>query len=147
MTTEMILSLIQWLIPAGGLGAVAVWITNRTLRVTRTSKEVHDTYKSMYEDVQNTLIDLQNDNKRLYKAVNRLERTISRASTCPHWVGCPIRSELQEQQECDGKQAADVRQRNEGSQDTINEHPPGTGRRSKRNRKRGGTDGSSDSKG
>lgn len=97
MTTELLLSLLQWLVPAGGLGAVAVWITNRTLRATRTNKEVHNAYKAMYEDVQATLLTLQNENKKLYKAVNRLERTIARASACPHWGDCPIRNELQEQ--------------------------------------------------
>lgn len=92
--TETLTTILQWLIPSGGLGAVLVWITNRTLRNTRTAKEVHDTYKAMYEDMQKTLIELRNDNEKLYKVVTRLEHTITHAYACRYWDHCPIRAEL-----------------------------------------------------
>jgi len=110
--TETIINLLQWLIPSGGLGAVLVWLTNKTLRNLRTSKEVHDTYKLMYEDVQKTLLDIRSENKSLYeitciqreeneklcKAITSLERALSRAATCRHWDDCPIRTELRKQE-------------------------------------------------
>ena len=60
------------------MGAVIVWLTSKTLRQARTAKEVHDTYKAMYEDVQGTLINLQHDNSQLHDAILRLEATIVR---------------------------------------------------------------------
>ena len=49
--TETIINLLQWLIPSGGFGAVIVWLTNKNLRNLRMTKEVHDTYKTMFIDV------------------------------------------------------------------------------------------------
>ena len=67
--TETLTDILQWLIPSGSLGAVVVWLTNKTLRNLRTAKEIHDTYKKMYEDVQVTLVEMQGDNKKLYRAI------------------------------------------------------------------------------
>lgn len=92
--TEVIMQILQLLIPTGGIASVIIWITSKKSRNARNAKEVHDTYKAMYEDVQKTLIELRSDNEKLYKAVSRLERAISRASACRHWDTCPIRSEL-----------------------------------------------------
>lgn len=97
METGSIWQMVQWLVPAGGLGAVIVWLTSWVIRNTRTAKEVHDTYKTMYENIQGTLIELQDENKKLYRAVSKLERTISKATTCRYFADCPLRSELQEQ--------------------------------------------------
>lgn len=102
MTTETIIEILQWLIPTGTLGGLLAWFTNKVIRNTRTVKEVHDTYKEMYENTQGTLLELQNDNKRLYRAVSKLERTISKATTCRYFADCPLRSELQEQTADDG---------------------------------------------
>lgn len=92
--TEHITSILQWLIPSGGLGAVIVWLTNKTLRSTRTAKEVHETYKVLYEDIGKTLIELQNENKRLYAITSRLEKAVSKASSCRYYSDCPINNEL-----------------------------------------------------
>lgn len=97
MTTEAVIEVLQWLIPTGTMGGMVAWFTNKVIRNTRTVKEVHDTYKEMYGNTRETLLELQNDNKRLYRAVSRLERTISKAAACVHYSVCPLRSELQEQ--------------------------------------------------
>jgi hypothetical protein len=110
MTTETIIEILQWLIPTGTLGGLLAWFTNKVIRNTRTVKEVHDTYKEMYENTQGTLLELQNDNKRLYRAVSKLERTISKATTCVHYNVCPLRSELQEQTGDDTNDIRPIRQ-------------------------------------
>lgn len=92
---ETFLQILQWLVPAGGVGTVLVWLTSSRIRDARTAREVHDTYKLMYEDVQNTLIQIQNENSKLHEAVARLESTLSRATRCVHYGVCPIRGELQ----------------------------------------------------
>lgn len=90
---DTIMTVLQWLVPV--LGTAIVWLTNRTLQNTRIVKEVHDTYKTMYEDQQKTLIELRNENGNLYKKFVRLEQIVARASVCRYWPVCPMRAELQ----------------------------------------------------
>lgn len=98
--TETIASILQWLLPSGGMGAVMIWITSRKLRTIRVAKEEHDTYKQMYEDVSNTLLEFRSDYERLQKSINKLERAISKAHGCHYRDICPIlRSELQHDKE------------------------------------------------
>ena len=84
---------------SGAVCSAITWLVSKTIRTVRRSKEVHDTYKSMYEDLHGTIIEVQNDNKRLYKAVSKLERTIAKATSCRHYDNCPMRSELQDKQD------------------------------------------------
>ncbi|MDR1454107.1 MAG: hypothetical protein LBJ01_00490 [Tannerella sp.] len=114
---EWLQPVLEWLVPAGGLGSLAVWLTSRTLRTLRqlrTSKEIHDTYKLMYEDVSKEV-------RGLRQAVGRLERAISRASTCRYYGSCPVASGLREQQ--DGAEPAG---RKGGSAHGQREHGAGT---------------------
>jgi len=92
---DTLLSLLQWLIPSGGLGAVVLWLTNKTLRQVRTAKEMHDTYKVMYEDTKQTLVDIQYEKKELHKVISRLERAINRCFSCRYYDSCPAINELQ----------------------------------------------------
>lgn len=91
---ETLLTLLQWLVPSGGVGALLVWLTSRTLRQTREAKEVHDVYKSMYEDVQATIKALQYDNNNMQMALGALRRTVLRSLSCRYYRVCPLRSEL-----------------------------------------------------
>lgn len=92
---DQLLTLFQWLAPAGGLGAILGWLTNSRLRATRTAKEVHDTYKQMYDDLHGQLLTLSNENKHIRSSLSRLERAVTKGATCRLWSQCPIRSELQ----------------------------------------------------
>ena len=105
---ETILEYLRWAIP-GGLGAMTIWILSREVRSARAAKEVHDTYKEMYLDVSQSLKEFRNENERLYKAVTKLERALSRATACRHWPECPIRDGLPEPKER-GRVAAVPRQ-------------------------------------
>jgi len=55
----------------------------------------------MYDNISGTLIELQNENKRLYKAVRQLNQTIQKATSCPHFASCPMRDELQKSERID----------------------------------------------
>ena len=94
MMTESLLTLLQWLLPTGAVGSVIVWLTSKTLRQARTAQEVHNAYKAMYEDVQGTLIHLQNENIQIHSAMLRLEAAIRKATACRYYDTCPVRSEL-----------------------------------------------------
>ena len=90
---DTIMTVLQWLVPV--LGTAIVWLTNRTLQNTRTVKEVHDTYKTMYEDQQKTLIELRNVFCNLSATSERYAQIVARASVCRYWPVCPMRAELQ----------------------------------------------------
>lgn len=92
---DQLLTLFQWLAPAGGLGAILGWLTNSRLRATRTAKEVHDTYKQMYDDLHDQLLTLSDENKHIRSSLARLERAVTKGATCRLWSQCPIRHELQ----------------------------------------------------
>ena len=95
MSMDLVMQILQWLIPVGSAGTVFGWIFYRDLRKAREAKEKNDIYKDMYDNISGTLIELQNENKRLYKAVRQLNQTIQKATSCPHYADCPMRDELQ----------------------------------------------------
>lgn len=111
------MNILQWLIPSGALGTVIVWLTNKTIRNLRTVKEIHDTYKVMYEDLRNTMLEIQGDNKKLQRAVSRLERAVSKVNTCRHYPNCPVNIELQQVAELPSKT------RGRGRQRSTHSHP------------------------
>ena len=90
---ESVLTYLQWAFPCG-LGAAIGWLLNGRVRHARTARAVHDTYKGMYADVSRELREMRIENEKLYKAIGRLERAVSRATACRYWSDCPIRHEL-----------------------------------------------------
>jgi len=106
--TETLLNILQWAVPSGGIGAAVAWIVNRGAHQARQARDVHDTYKTMYQDIsrllietrkkydqlQETLSEVKEENASLRRSVNRLERCISKAKACRYYDDCPIRDEL-----------------------------------------------------
>lgn len=122
--TDIILNILQWAIPSGGIGASIVWIANRKVKEAEQAKRIHDTFKEMYGDVSKELLakqkelndaaednakaieELNKENARTRYALNRLTRAIEAIQLCPHRASCPVSSELQNQED-DGEDAAD----------------------------------------
>lgn len=100
---ENIFEVIQWVL-VGIITPVAGWLVSGRLRETRTRKEVHDTYEKMYNSVSNSLIKLQNENERLFDAVQNLERAIAKAQVCRLYDNCPVVIELQKHENSHGVQ-------------------------------------------
>jgi hypothetical protein len=112
-----ILGILQWAIPSGGIGAAIAWVANRKVAGVRAQKEIHDTFKSMYDDVSalqlktqkkyeetiKKIEDLTAENARTRRALNRLSRAIEAIQICPHSATCPVRGELR----MDGDRADD----------------------------------------
>lgn len=102
------MQVIQWAIPSGGVGAAIAWIANRKARAAKSAKEVHDTYKAMYEDISKLLAETQekyeqntrtiekltSENALTRRAVNRLSRAVEAIQLCPHRATCPVSDEL-----------------------------------------------------
>ena len=53
--TDMIMNILQWAIPSGGIGAAIAWIANRKVKEAEQAKRIHDTFKEMYGDVSKEL--------------------------------------------------------------------------------------------
>lgn len=122
--TDIILNILQWAIPSGGIGAAIAWIANRKVKEAEQAKRIHDTFKEMYGDVSKELLakqkelndaaednakaieELNKENARTRYALNRLTRAIEAIQLCPHRASCPVSSELQNQED-DGEDAAD----------------------------------------
>lgn len=103
--------LLVTLISSGVLFSLGTWLVNRKVNNTRQKKEIFDYYKSISEDLQTTLEKLQDENRKLYRVISRLERAMSMVSTCKHYAECPIRGELRKYEENDRKRQGNRRQR------------------------------------
>lgn len=123
--TDIILNILQWAIPSGGIGAAIAWIANRKVKEAEQAKRIHDTFKEMYGDVSKELLakqkelndaaednakaieELNRENARTRYALNRLTRAIEAIQLCPHRASCPVSSELQNQEDDGDTDAAD----------------------------------------
>ena len=117
--TDIILNILQWAIPSGGIGAAIAWIANRKVKEAEQAKRIHDTFKEMYGDVSKELLakqkevnakaieELNRENARTRYALNRLTRAIEAIQLCPHRASCPVSSELQNQEDDGDPDAAD----------------------------------------
>ena len=79
--TDIILNILQWAIPSGGIGAAIAWIANR---------KVNDAA----EDNAKAIEELNKENARTRYALNRLTRAIEAIQLCPHRASCPVSGEL-----------------------------------------------------
>ena len=95
--------LLVTLISSGVLYSLGTWFVTRKVNNTRQKKEILDYYKSISEDLQTTLEKLQDENRKLYRGISRLERAMSMVSTCKHYADCPVRYELRKYEENDRK--------------------------------------------
>lgn len=88
-------------VSSGTLFTGLSWWLNKKLREAKTAKETQDVYKTMYENLQSTILKFQDENQKLYRAVARLEKAVTQATTCKHYDDCPIREQLQEHRHAD----------------------------------------------
>lgn len=126
--TDIIMNILQWAIPSGGIGAAIAWIANRKVKSAESAKQIHDTYKAMYQDISKELLSVQEksdenarkneeriiqmqkentalverlnkENIRIQRTLNRLSRAIEAIQLCPHRATCPVSGELQNEED------------------------------------------------
>lgn len=133
---EAILQILQWIIPSGGLGVVGGWFLNRRVSQARSKKDIHDTFKQMYEDVSVLLLamqkkneelneqinELKEENARTRRTTNRLTRAIEAIPLCDYHSQCPVLSELRLDE--DGSPRGSEKADDDGRRDG---RKPGTG--------------------
>ena len=108
MDADTLLQILQWAIPSGGLGAAVGWWAKIKTVNAKAAKSVHDTYKTMYEDISKLLEETQEkyektnklterlaqENQLTRRALNRLSQAIEAIQRCPHSASCPVSDEL-----------------------------------------------------
>lgn len=117
MSWDIIQSILQWLIPVGGFGSVVGWFINLTERELKRIRDSHDAYKTMYEDLSETVKEDINEKKKLRTMVGRLERALSKIYGCRHYPNCPVNVELRRGQadSTEPKQRGKGQSRNKGN--------------------------------
>lgn len=95
---DNLMQILGSLFPAGlgaALGTAIGWFFNRRLAKARNGGDIDAAYMDNIQNLRSDLMNSINENRKLYRAIARLDRTVARATACRHWNDCPIRSELQ----------------------------------------------------
>ena len=72
----------DWLLPAGWLATALAWWRDRRVRRVREVKETESTYKSLYDDLSTTVVDLSRQLRRINeKTINYETARSARLST------------------------------------------------------------------
>ena len=121
-------NIIVYALPGGFLVQAINWYRNRKLSKARQGTDIDAAYLDNINMFREELIKIQNENRKLYRAIARLDRTVAKATSCRHWDDCPIRNELQKSGPDDSIQPA---KRQPAKRKTIRADPSaGSGKRS-----------------
>lgn len=130
---DFLMQILGSLFPAGlgaAIGTAIGWFFNRRLSKARNGGDVDAAYMDNIQNLRSDLLNSINENRKLYRAVARLDRTLARATACRHWDDCPIRFELQKPGG-DGDNNDPAPKRQPGKRKTIrSDLPSGGGQRS-----------------
>ncbi len=92
---DVLWNIIMYALPGGFLIQAINWYRNRKLSKARQGTDIDAAYLDNINMFREELIKIQNENRKLYRAIARLDRTVAKATSCRHWDDCPIRNELQ----------------------------------------------------
>lgn len=127
---EAFLNFLMYALPSGFAVQLLNWIAGHRKRKAQDMGDIDALYIENIGKLREELIKTQDENRKVYsdigrleRAVSKLERTIGKAAACPHFDACPIRGELPEQAGSDTEHHL-VRQHRKREN---NRHPPGYG--------------------
>lgn len=118
------MQILGYIFPAGlgtALGATFGWFLNRRLSKARQGSDIDAAYLDNINMLRDELIKIQDENRKLYRAIARLDRTVAKATSCRHWDNCPIRNELQKSGQDDSHPLS---KRQPAKRKTIRSDPP-----------------------
>lgn len=102
---DFLMQILGNLFPAGlgaAVGTAVGWLFNRRLSKARNGGDVDAAYMDNIQNLRSDLLNAINENRKLYRAIARLDRTVARATSCRHWNDCPVHNELQKSGADDG---------------------------------------------
>lgn len=91
---DSIIEILKYCLPSGFIASLLTWLVNRKLYKARSVKEEHDIYKVMYENLQDTILTLQENYNDLNIKFSQVIRTLGKTPSCRYYTSCPIRDEL-----------------------------------------------------
>lgn len=104
MMSDTLLNLLTYALPSGFVVQLLNWLLNRRTRKMQSMVDIDALYIENIGKLREELIKTQDENRKVYsdiarleRAVSKLERTIGKVAACPHFDDCPIRGELPEQ--------------------------------------------------
>ena len=74
----------DWLLPAGWLATALAWWRDRRVRRVREVKETESTYKSLYDDLSTTVVDLSRQLRRINEKTINYETAIRKCHACKY---------------------------------------------------------------
>lgn len=95
---ETLTQIFGYLFPTGlgaAFGWMLNWYRNRKIFKAKQGTDIDTAYLDNINLLREELIKIQDENRKLYRAIARLDRTVAKATSCRHWDDCPIRNELQ----------------------------------------------------
>lgn len=92
---ELIWNIVTYVLPTGAAVQLLNWLRTRKLAKARQAGDIDAAYLDNINLLRQELIKIQDENRKLYRAIARLDRTVAKATGCSHWGDCPVRSELQ----------------------------------------------------
>lgn len=95
---ETLTQIFGYLFPTGlgaAFGWMLNWYRNRKISKAKQGTDIDTAYLDNINLLREELIKIQDENRKLYRAIARLDRTVAKATSCRHWDDCPIRNELQ----------------------------------------------------
>ncbi|HJC94094.1 MAG TPA: hypothetical protein H9752_07850, partial [Candidatus Phocaeicola excrementigallinarum] len=84
-----ILDILMWALPSGFLSGLVTWLASRRTFNARNKKEREDTYKTLYDDLSTTTLDLSRQIRKLNEKIINHETAIHKCYTCRYADRCP----------------------------------------------------------
>lgn len=77
MLPESFITLLQWLLPTGGIGTLLGWLVSSRLRRMREEKEEHESYRLMYHEAMDDFNQLRNEKRKLEREIAELKEDVA----------------------------------------------------------------------
>lgn len=77
MLPESFITLLQWLLPTGGIGTLLGWLVSSRLRRMREEKEEHESYRLMYHEAMDDFNQLRNEKRQLEREIAELKEDVA----------------------------------------------------------------------
>lgn len=122
---DVLLNILTYALPPAFAVQLLNWLRNRRLSKARNGGDIDAAYLDNINLLREELIKIQDENRKLYKVVARLDRTVARATACRHWNNCPIRNELQKSGT--DRDSLPASKRQPAKRKTIRSDPPARG--------------------
>ena len=84
-----ILDILMWALPSGFLSGLVTWLASRRTFNARNKKEREDTYKTLYDDLSTTTLDLSRQIRKLNEKIINHETAIRKCYACRYVDRCP----------------------------------------------------------